>query len=207
MSCVCVRVCVCVCMQQCCIGVYCAIVANPSYLTQWQGENASYAMHLEVPCGTDGSGSLVNRSGYLFGGTVSKYVEMGDVGARGFVFDAVVGIMAWLASRKQRQSLLPTGAPLSLFPPYTNWRNSRPQTNAAGAGVVPGVAAVAAQCDWLGVGCMSFFFTAWLDVIYGFEIEWFGGPWLYFGSMICWTISGFCYIADSMGATGMAFVT
>lgn len=91
-------------------GTYCAIVANPEYLSQWQGPNATYTMHLEVPCDTgarasllpqggneqraglcsifltdahlrycavcvENAGSLVNRSGYLIGGTVSKYAR------------------------------------------------------------------------------------------------------------------------------------
>lgn len=87
-------------------GTYCAIVANPKYLSQWQGPNATYTMHLEVPCDTgdaslprekldcwlalpafdarscycvtraDNAGRLVNRSGYLIGGTVSKYERL-----------------------------------------------------------------------------------------------------------------------------------
>lgn len=43
-------------------GTYCAIVANPEYLSQWQGPNATYTMHLEVPCDTGVPTSLVTGS-------------------------------------------------------------------------------------------------------------------------------------------------
>ena len=138
---------------------------------------------------------------------------MGDVGARGFVFDALVGLAAWWGSFKHRQSL--SSAPLSLCPLWSDWRRRKRQSNSRQAttrlsGSVDyqtdsGI--VGAQTDWLGVGCCTFFFTAWLDVIYGFGWENFGGPWLYFGSMICWTLCGFCYITDSLGGTSLAFVT
>ena len=42
-------------------GTYCAIVANPEYLTQWQGPNATYTMHLEVPCDTGARALLVRK--------------------------------------------------------------------------------------------------------------------------------------------------
>eukprot|EP01043_Picozoa_sp_COSAG02_P034328 COSAG02_NODE_2393_length_8966_cov_3.095974_2_plen_203_part_00 len=141
---------------------------------------------------------------------------MGDVGARGFVFDALVGLAAWWGSFKHRQSL--SSAPLSLCPLWSDWRrckqrqSERPQGNGGSRTRLSGsvdhlTASGAAQTDWLGVGCCTFFITSCLDVIYGFGWENFGGPWLYFASMVCWTMCGFCYITDSLGGTSLADVT
>ena len=41
-----------------------------------------------------------------------------------------------------------------------------------------------AVADWLGMGCLSFVIAAFFDVAYGWEWESFGGPWLYFTSMV-----------------------
>jgi hypothetical protein len=137
---------------------------------------------------------------------------MGDVGARGFVFDALVGLAAWWGSFKHRQSL--SSAPLSLCPLWSDWRRrwqsqqgDRPTTRLSGSSVDYHVASGVTQTDWLGVGCCIFLFTSWLDVVYGFGWENFGGPWLYFTSMVCWTLCGFCYITDSLGGTSLADVT
>ena len=145
---------------------------------------------------------------------------MGDVGEWGFVFDSLVGLAAWWGSIKQRQSL--SSAPLSLCPVLSDWRRrrrgqreqreghrgDRPTTRLSASEDYQTASGVAgAQTDWLGVGCCSFFITAWLDVIYGLGWENFGGPWLYFVSMVCWTLCGFAYIADSLGGTSLAEVT
>lgn len=132
------------------------------------------------------------------------------------MFDALVGLAAWWSSFKYRQSL--SSAPLSLCPIWADWsrgrqrqsehqQGDRPTTRLSGSvddQTSSGV--IGSQTDWLGVGCCTFFVTAWLDVIYGFGWENLGGPWLYFWSMVCWTLSGCCYITDSLGGTSLAIV-
>ena len=134
---------------------------------------------------------LVNKTGWLLGGSVSKYGEMSDVGARGFVFDALVGIAAWWATQRQRQRL--TRRPLRLWPWLHN--RSRPEGSPLAVADWLGLVRhplqihslrleVSARCWCLRAqGCVSFLFTSLLDVAYGFGWESFGGPWLYFSSM------------------------
>ena len=66
---------------------------------------------------------------------MDRYGEMSDVGARGFVFDALVGIAAWWATQRQRQRL--TRRPLRLWPWLHN--RSRPEGSPL------------AVADWLGL--------------------------------------------------------